>query len=96
MDRTHLSRSEHYWHSTAGQFDRHYQKSLILRIFLQKRRSNLKALVQDSLSLVAEFAEEYNVEIEADLQDIRVDADEERLPQAIAQLIRYFIGHRGN
>ena len=66
------------------------------RIFLQKRRSNLKALVQDSLSLVAEFAEEYKVEIEADLQDIKVDADEERLPQAIAQLIRYFIGHRGS
>lgn len=66
------------------------------RIYLQKRRSNLKALVHDSLSLVAEFAEESKVEIEADLADIKIDADEERLPQAIAQLIRYFIGHRSN
>ncbi|MEZ4544097.1 MAG: histidine kinase dimerization/phospho-acceptor domain-containing protein [Cyanobacteriota/Melainabacteria group bacterium] len=67
------------------------------RIYLQKRRSNLKALVHDSLSLgrLSFFAEESKVEIEGSC-DIEIDADEERLPPGYIRVNQIILSPSNN
>lgn len=63
------------------------------RIFLQKRRTDLKQVTEDAVVLVQEYAEEEKITFQNDCKPIPIDADEERLPQALAQIFRYFMGH---
>ena len=64
------------------------------KIFLQLRNTDLSQIIGDAINLVDDFVDESKISIDNQAKPIAVNADEERLPQAIAQLFRYFIGHR--